>query len=1224
MNKYATEILLKYRRRIEELQTFEHPPDEIPTTFVVGDFSPRLGLTYEKALRNHLGRALSNETINTDWTGEAITEILKGAHIRDEMLPSLYALMFANRSQEVLVSNQELTEELLLRQEFYDAEPWIYHERLLESWREFWIQDALDCSDDPESVEAEIEAEIEEIQDMGLQQIYEKICEEEGEDLFDRDGLREEYLECEAHDLTSQYDLNHYDPYSITLTEYGSEPNVTPTTLIAYMGLLAALDLHQVENSNLPILEIQEKLYPTTGDLSSDPVISWCKDFISNSKDSVPHSKAFASALDMVGELADANLIYFPTKFSEVKELFRSIHSAVDDIGGVSVLKREGRNFIFYMNLCSKNLCELGLMNRSFTKDELRRSIRENSDGYTDDFWCFYRLLGHDVRYSGKLEADSRIPFLLWRFNPNQQEITVRAQQFDWEGVHDRIDDSQLIELVAISEFLKRVKNDPEQMKSLANLFISHNSFLDSYISRLENMKIQETEEATIHEINLRYYRALAFYRDFCRATLGDHVGPINRRYPKGEYTTRINFVLDQITSAEVQYQESLELWATSESYRLQQMSGPTANEDKVLPPEEKPTRNWGKLPMLFATPRLLVDFMVKRSRPIAGGDNQTPLEQADFADAREREWGTPDSVLYTIGYLDSALGLYFSNYPVEATDKISTVLAWITEENQRRQELEYPTMTTGGRYRAMQGYIGTIENYAENILAGLIPFQYEYQDSMKEVIKDAEQGDHAESYYGETDIGEDRVPVILQVSHHTHDLLPPYTPGQIEAIKKYGRPDEIATHEILRTPGSPLKGAEILLVTHKALATNFQAGVRRCFYPGELPFPPSRVLGMESGWLRQVCVQSARQVGDKRWEDWYAVYRKDLLNLGVAPTNWGDPDPRVFRLLHQALTLCFGGSDWNQTADKRAIAIDRLLDYLIWAMGDHQGVEPNWQEYPWKEHDQLHQIVSRLPLWMYLYPADYFGSFLSEEISVWGDLLTAIGSIEIDAGVQLGFFSDIEEDGKMTRALEESHQHSHAIATTNDPLYAKALFVSWLVYAPHLIYPFENERFFSSVERVSALLVDQHGDYLEQNEPHWEQSFLPVVVVKERSSLQIEEDKQSQSPPSTKPVGIGPTRPPVNRAATVNHGKTVAVGVNTSAGKPVASVNKGTSKSAAAPKTAQAKTSVPIKVNVPQSEPLGIPLGDLKALTRELEAVEIELRQPFEPKKYMEMDPNE
>lgn len=1223
MNKYATEILSKYRRRIEELQTFEHPSDKTPTTFVVGDFSPRLELTYQKALRNHLGRALSNETINTDWTGEAITEILKGAHIRDEILPSLYALMFANRSQEVLASSQELAEELLISQESYDAEPWIYHEELLESWRESWVQNAWEYYDydDPESTEAEIE----EIQDMSLQQIYERLCEEEDEDIFDKDRLREEHLEYEADWLTSQHDLNHYDPYSITLTEYGSEPKVTPTTLIAYMGLLAALDLHQAENPAFP--DWYADLYPTM-DTETDPVIAWCKTFI-NSKDSIPHSKAFASALDMVGELADAKQIYFPTKFSQVKELFQSIHSAVDDIGGVSVLNRGGYNFIFYRDLCSKNLCELGLMDRFFTKQELNESVQKNSDGYTDDFWCFSRLLDHDVRYNGKLEADSRIPFLLWRFNPNQQEITVDKQLFDWEGVHNRIDDPQLIELVAISEFLKRVKNDPEQMKSLANLFISLNSFLNSCISRLEKMKIQETEEATIDEINLRYHRALAFYRDFCRATLGEHSGPINsepinRRYPKGEYTTRINFVLEQIALAEVQYQESLELWATQESCRLQQISGPTSSEDKVLPPEEKPTRNWGKLPLLFATPRLLVDFMAKRSRPITGGGNQTPIEQADFANARECEWGTLDSVLYTIGYLDAALGLCFPNYPVEAADKISTVLAWITEENQRRQELESPGMTTGQRYRAMQGYLGTVENYAESILAGLIPFEYEHRDSMKEVIKEAEQGNHAESYYGETDIGEDRVPVILQVSHHTHDLLPPYTPGQIEAIKKYGRPDEIATHEILRTPGSLPKGAEILLVTPKALATNFQAGVRRCFYPGELPFPPSRVLGMESGWLRQVCVQSARQIGDKRWEDWYAVYRKDLLNLGVAPTNWGDPDPRVFRLLHQALTLCFGGWDWNQTADKRAIALDRLLDYLIWAMGDRQGIEPNWQEYPWKEHDQLHQIVSRLPLWMYLYPADYFGSLLSEEISVWGDRITTIGSIEVEAGVQLGFFPDIEEDGQMTRALEESHQYSNAIATTNDPLYAKALFVSWLIYAPHLIYPFENERFFSSVDRVSATLGSQHGDYLEQNEPNWEQSFLPVVVVKERSAVQIEEDKQSQSPPPAKPVGIGPTRPSVNRAVTVNHSKTVAVGVNTSAGKPIASVNKGTSKPAVAPKTTQVKASTPVKVNAPQPEPLGIPIGDLKALTPQREAIEIELRQPFEPKKYMEIDPNE
>lgn len=1218
MNKYTAEILSKYRRRIEELQTFEHPDDKTPTTFVVGDFSPQLELTYQKGLRNHLALALSNETINTDWTGEAITQILNGAHVRDEMLPSLYALMFANRSQEVLATSQELAEELLISQESYDAEPWIYHEELLESWRESWIENVWSYhAGEPESPYS-VGIEIEEIQDMSLQQIYERLCEEESEDLFDRDALRENHLEYEADWLTSEHDLNHYNPYSITLTEYGSEPKVTPTTLIAYMGILASLDLHKAENPNTE--DWYADLYPAM-DTDADPVIAWCKALI-NSKDSIPHSKAFASALDMVGELADAKQIYFPTKFSEVKELFQSIHSAVDDIGGVSVLNRDGHNLIFYMNLCSKNLCELGLINRFFTKDELNQSVQENSDGYADDFWCFSRLLDHDVRYNGKLEADSRIPFLLWRFNPNQQEITVDKQLFDWEGVHNRIDDSQLIELVTISEFLKRVKNDPEQITSLANLFISLNSFLNSCISRLEKMKIRETEEAISNEINLRYHRTLAFYRDFCRATLGEHSGPINRPYPKGEYTTRINFVLEQIALAEVQYQESLELWATQESCRLQQISGPTSGENKVLPPEDKPTRNWGKLPLLFATPRLLVDFIAKRSRPVTGGENQTPIEQADFANARECEWGTLDSVLYTIGYLDAALGLYFPNYPVEATDKISTVLAWITEENQRRQELESPEMTTGDKDRAMQGYLGTIENYAESILAGLIPFEYEHRDSMKEVIKEAEQGNHAESYYGETDIGEDRVPVILQVSHHTHDLLPPYTPGQIEAIKKYGRPDEITTHEILRTPGSPPKGAEILLVTPKALATNFQAGVRRCFYPGELPFPPSRVLGMESGWLRQVCVQSARQIGDKRWEDWYAVYRKDLLNLGVAPTNWGDPDPRVFNLLHQALTLCFGGWDWNQTADKRAIALDRLLDYLIWAMGDSQGIEPNWQEYPWKEHDQLHQIVSRLPLWMYLYPADYFGSFLSEEISVWGDRLVTIGSIEVDAGVQLGFFPDIEEGNRLRDALESSHEYSHAIATTSDPLYAKALFVSWLIYAPHLIYPFENERFFSSVERVSAVLGDRHGDYLEQNEPNWEQSFLPVVVVKERSVIEMEEEKQSQSPPPAKPVGIAPTRPSPTRPVGINHGKTVAAKVNTSAGKPVASVNRGTSQPAAVPKANQVKTGVSVKVQQP--EPLGVPIGDLKALVREREAVEIEIRQPFEPKKYMEMDPNE
>jgi len=1207
MTEYAMEVLRGYQRHLESLRDFEHPPDSMPTIFVLGDFTPDVNRPFlESALRQNLQHSLDNpaEEVNPDWLSESVDAILKGADIPDKSLPAIYSLLFADSVREALQVRQKTHEEIQKQEGEQDLSRGIieFCEADLECYRELLLEYL--SSEEWESEDERVEQE-DWIRYMTLEELYEDAVENR---YLDPDIKEEEYLQERkenifdrvANEVDAGFDGDPFAPYNLSLREWEpSASRLLPTALIAYISILLALDMYRIEFGRDPRDLSTGLLYDASCEPWTDLVVAWYKSRKKSFSDAhIPPEKIFAATLIEVKDWLESQGIACPKTFSGVREIFQMVHAAspldLDD-SLYGELARESKTFSYYRDRCTRTLMALGLLRKSFSQEDIK-SMLLGDGGCQDEFFYFHRMHDAPHGYIGSVRADTRIPFLLWKFCPNQGEPNVSEQFPDKDAsgflVHDAI------RLVAVQEFLKRTKGDPDRVRSLAAMFCSLNRFFYRSLVRLGGSLRRAKSDKTVPENELvetkvQYDRALQFYQRFASVTLGDRSPPRSGHpIPPVEYSNRINAIVEQIESKEKEYQRAWAEWREKEANQSQ--------AEELSPPEPEPIRDWGDLPRLFAFPHHLISFMAKGLNPKNGGESQTPIEMLDFSGDFSGK-GSLESVNYTTCMLDAELGLKFpDDYPNTAKEKIERILGWIVDPEKKPPNLSAKK-------------IPTIWEHAQNALYGLIPFEDGYEVGMSEFIEEA-QDDTSGSSYGESDMGSDRIPLALNICHNGHFLLPPYTESQIAAIEKYGDPTDHSLYPLARTPGKPISGAEVLLVTPTALATNFWSGVHRCFYPGQLPLPRNCFLATEPGWLRRICVQSARRLGDDRWANWYASYRGDI-RKSTSVTQWGSPDPRALNLLSAALNLCFG-RDWSETPDKRAIAVDRLLDYIMWSMGDPRGCEPDWTQKPWSEHDSLHQVLSRLPLWMYLYPANYFGELLSSDISVWeGGIDRGNVSIDIDAArnIRFGFFPNIERDRQMSLALESSGFYAQALATTEEPICAKALFVSWLIYAPHLIYPFEGDRVNASMDAIVGSLSSQYGELLERYEPDWERSLLPIVVLKERSPAQIEGSTNSTIPPRA-PIVVNPPGGAKSQHRSVSANKqeqgstAKTVRANKSQTQRSTRVNNAATSSRSVPTNKAGRSPAPTQIQRSRQEELGPPIGDLKALTPQREAVEIEI----------------
>jgi hypothetical protein len=992
--------------------------------------------------------------------------------------------------------------------------------------------------------------------------------------------------------------------YQVDLYEAaGSVHHATPFLLMAYVSILFALKVYAFENgisynhaclqfyppgiSSIPVVET----YSENGDMATipDPVVIRYSKKIMGDKGGIPKASAFAQAIMLTYRVLVEHDFYLPINLKEWLNEKQLIESALETEADSAYcyFKREETNFT---ELAYSILMRHGIIPKPFTKKEMK-----NAMGSTKKqsllFFDPEAMVTKVQQKEGTIFPDDQIPCVRWQFKP--KSVTAKRSHFEWE-VEYSVD--MLTTLVVVDETLRLLKGDA-QKKVLGAVFSLFHTKVRKGLNTLKSLRNQTLgdPDAELDPNYARYERAIAFYNRFIVATIGQFGQ--NSLMSDENYEIGLSLVYDQLEAIEADYQEQLAL--------LEKEHKQGQSEDDLIPPIDLPDRDYGELPELFQHPHLAIDFLAKNLR--CSGLNENAVW--DSVHATEAQIATPPSLAWSVKYWSENLRMVLGpdDFPFYGS----------RAQKQRAFELIYEPNWHGRPYQS------SILDRAYARLVQIAPFISNKKMEIEEFIKKATEDWVTTSSFADTNIGEGRIPVALNVFSSKQILLPPYTEGQVEAIRQFADPNT-TIYPMQRTPGKPIIGTELMLVTPAAIANRFESGVYRCFYPGEFPFEEARSLYTESGWLRQLLCQSGNRLGEvipgaNRWNNWYTQHRSGFKNIWN-DIDWGFADVRTLGLFDRCLRIISGG-EWHEDAEKREAALHRLFDYLLWALG-YTTTVPNWEESPWSQHDELHQVVAQLPLWMQLYPADYF----SELINAYSISLYIPGSEDtfldctFEAGVAV--IPNVEKPGRLTKAIQLGADCHRAIVTTNSILHAKATLVGWLFYAPHLVYPLKGE--FNVQQAIQTAFAQ---DYLLGQEPDIDNSPLPVILLKERSAIDVPASEVDDKPSGGGSPKIILKRQEQQKATIILSPQVAQKGavIQASNQQKAAVVKAQWQSTSRTVQTKTTKTTIKkVVVAQVQPEPLGQALPDLSALTPQRELVEVERTvEQFEFRR-MEFNPEE
>jgi hypothetical protein len=1001
--------------------------------------------------------------------------------------------------------------------------------------------------------------------------------------------------------------------YQVDLYEAtGSVHHATPFLLMAYASILFALKVHSVENdssynsvciefyppgiSSIPVV----KTYSENGDMATipDPVAIRYTKKIMGDKGGISEVAGFAQAIMVTYRALVDKGLYLPINLKEwlnEKQLIESALETETD-SAYSYFKREGTDFI---ELACSQLMRHGIIPKRLSNTEMRNamgSIKKQSLLFFDP----EAMVKKYQQKEGTIFPDNRIPCVRWQLKP--KSVTAKRSHFEWGTQYSM---EMLTSLVVVDETLKRLKGD-QHKNILGAIFLEFHKKLRKDLKTLKARSNQVSGESgsEIEHNHARYQRAIAFYERFIVATLGLHHYTL---MGNDHYEMLLSLIYGELEVIEANYQEQL---ATLEGQ----------TEDDLIPPIDLPDHDYSKLPKLFRHPHLFLDFLTQNLRCAEWSGNVA----WDCIYRTDAQIATPESLSWAIRYLEGSLRdsvtgeLYLEG---SLRDSVTGELwpapdLWYSGAFSFIYEPGWPS------HRHCKS---SIVDRAYARLVNIAPHIQNRKMEIEDFIKKATEDWVTTASFADTNIGEERIPLALNVFSGSQILLPPYSNGQVEAIRQFADPNT-TIYPMQRTPGKPIIGAELMLVTPVAIATRFESGIYRCFYPGEFPFEEARSLYTESGWLRQLLCQSGHRLAEaipganrwNQWYQWYTRYRGGFTQSHIVPDiDWGLPEARTLGLFERCLTIISGG-DWSNDAAKREVALNQLFDYLLWALGYTTEV-PDWEISPWSKHDILHQVVAQLPLWIQLYPADYFSGLINpSSISLYTpDLEEALLGCTLESGVAV--IPNIEVAGRMTHAMQLSGKFHRAIATTNSPLHAKALLIGWLIHAPHLAYPITGPVDIQEV--IQAGFVE---DYLLNQEPDVENSPLPVILLKERSAIDVPASQIDDKPSGGSPQIIL-KRQEEQKSVIILSSQVAQKGTiiqSSTQQKSVVVKAQGQSNS----QTVQAETAKvstkQILVEQTRAQPIGQALPDLSALTPQRELVEIErTAEPFRP---MELDPDE
>jgi len=308
-----------------------------------------------------------------------------------------------------------------------------------------------------------------------------------------------------------------------------------------------------------------------------------------------------------------------------------------------------------------------------------------------------------------------------------------------------------------------------------------------------------------------------------------------------------------------------------------------------------------------------------------------------------------------------------------------------------------------------------------------------------------------------------------------------------------------------------------------------------------------------KGGWLLDyMTLDEVVIIGRYRyWRDTYEA--GELLAQPIPAIAFVDkPHPKVASYLEHWLDQI--NPLWRISPQERAIAFEKLIDWLLWGFGHPISSVPPLND---EIHSKLYQLATFIPF--FLHPYDYFGAFLeahdplrAKEISskkvkeLTADLFPFRG---MDARAQLLVEPDVGT-GRLLLAL--SNHSFNLLGLSSDPLTAKIALLNCYLYAPWAIFPFEFlDRDLSDTEiqfalgRTLTMMKRKKGDrdYFSITEPDpfgflyqpiqmrrpREQAVLPTRPHNPLAELMPSNPSSNSLPPQTPLAELMPSSPSLN-----------------------------------------------------------------------------------------------
>ena len=283
------------------------------------------------------------------------------------------------------------------------------------------------------------------------------------------------------------------------------------------------------------------------------------------------------------------------------------------------------------------------------------------------------------------------------------------------------------------------------------------------------------------------------------------------------------------------------------------------------------------------------------------------------------------------------------------------------------------------------------------------------------------------------------------------------------------------------------------------------------------------------------------------RWLWWHQAYRSERFLESIPYIEFEPSHPVAQGMIDNTLDYIVG-DEWQTSTDKW-IAVEYLLDWLLWSVG--HPLQPQVPEDPWSREkrtfDWVYQLFDTQTL--LLIPGDHLGDMIRRAATDGSRPMPASHLAQEEANrLAKRLFPQRRKDyrdrllvdvqaNSGTLLLAASNFTTKLAGTNLDPLLSKAAILNGYFYVPWLVLPFpwlpdeDDQEWMEAVGRTNEIMKVRRvkRDYFSHTEPSGQTEFLPIELrtARQQQAQTIPMRELQQTPTRRLPrTNSGPATP--------------------------------------------------------------------------------------------------